>query len=328
MLAWSGWRTLETTVFLVLKRLVPLDGDVRTTGLDDTAAQTGLDVTTRSQRDEAGIPIESQGPLGIPQLQQPPTPHVTPQPTTPPQQGIPLQQHQQRPLFQGLAMSQQGTPSPFPSPTQYPDPVNVPQPVQVVRSWTAQMASAAASMGQRMQLQTVLGQGHVEFTAQNVHEGEAVNAPSGTGFQGYPLHFQGDPPPLPQHLRADLGYEQQGNGVFAGLARAGHALRRRVLEPVFQQVARSSTPQQSPQPPQPHPEERLPQVEDGQQRGRLFQPAVAEAMQEWTDRHSLIAPGPNAAQVQGHVRDEGSIASLSSELVREEVKKTGAAGYG
>ena len=298
----------------------PLDSGVRRTGPDDTAFLTGLGATTYSQRDEVGITGEPQGPVVNPQPQQSPVPHTAPPPITPARQSMQLQQHQQRPLLQDPAIPQPSTPSPNPSPTQYPDPANVPQPMQVVRSWTAQVASAAASIGQRMQFQAVLGQGQMELRAQDNREGETVHAMYDSGFQGYPLHFQGDPPPLPQHLQADLGYEGQGSGMFAGLARAGQALRRRVLEPVFQQVARSPTPTQT-QPPQPHLEEHLPQVEDGRQHRSVLQPAVAEAMHEWTNRRSLIAPGPCVAQGQVPPRDEGSVGSLSSELVREEVRK-------
>ena len=179
------------------------------------------------------------------------------------------------------------------------------------------MASAAASMGQRMQFQAVLGQSQVELGTQNVQEGREGGMMFSPGFQGYPIHPLSDPPPLPHHLQADLGQEPSGSGVFAGIARAGQVLRRRVLEPVFQQVSRSPVPQS----PQLYPEDPASQVEGGHPRQGLFQPAVAEAMQEWTNRRSLIAPGPSIAPAQEHVRDEVSTGSLSSELIRMEVKK-------
>ena len=164
-----------------------------------------------------------------------------------------------------------------------------------------------------MQFQAVLGQGQMEFSSENVYQGDAMDVGSGLAFQSYPNHAPGDPPPLPHHLRVNAE-EASRSGMFAGLARAGHALRRRVIDPVVQHVSRGSPAQA----PFPHPEAAAAQVSSDPHREGLLQPAVAEAMQELTNRRSLITPGPCAGTA---TRDEGSTGSLSSELVREEVRR-------
>ena len=300
-------------------RLTSLGEAERVTGPAVTTLHTGPDATTYPRGNEAGITREPQGPVGMHRSQQSPlTPVASPTTTTPPPDTQQQQQQLwQRPLLQDQGSVLHGTPSPNPSPTQYPDPGNIPQPIQVVRSWTAQMASAAASMSQRMQFQAVLGQGQVGIGTQNAQEDFGGGMAFDPGFQGYPIHPLSDPPPLPRHFQAEPGRESSRNGVFAGIARAGQVLRRRVLEPVFQQVSRTSVPQS----PQVSSEVPVPQVEGDRPHQSLFQPAVAEAMQEWTSRRSLIAPGPSIAPVPELMRDEVSTGSLSSELVRMEVKK-------
>ena len=178
------------------------------------------------------------------------------------------------------------------------------------------MATAAAAVGQRMQFQAVLGQGQVEIG----HEGVGLpgtGEPLGLseGYDRLSTYARSEPPPVPQHLQASMGPGPHREGVFAGLARAGQALRRRVVEPVLQHVARS---------PAPHPSPSLSSGYDGPRAGSVrpsegvFPPGVSEAMQEWTSRASLIAPGPQG-QVVG--RDESSASSLSPELIMEEVKR-------
>ena len=197
-----------------------------TTGPDVSARTTGPDVATYAVGVEARPIRVPQGILGAQQPQQPPE---LVQPTS-------TQQHEQ-PLQRPTMSPQPSNVSTNPSPSQYPEPQQVPPPVQVMRTWTTQMASAAAAVGQRFQIQTVLGQGQVEVREGDVPAGSDGLLDFGIEGQGYHGHLQQDPPPLPPHLRNDSGYEASRPGVFAGLARAGQALRRRVLAPVFQQVS-------------------------------------------------------------------------------------------
>ena len=174
------------------------------------------------------------------------------------------------------------------------------------------MASAAAAMSQRIHFQTVLGQGQEVFPVGDVF---------GPGVEGMNFGMEGsnsvflsrdDPPSLPPHLRQEPGQEHAvRQGVLAGLTRAGQAIRRRVVDPVIQHVTRTS------QPPTSY------ATGDGTcsgvpASGSAFPPTVAEAMQEWTDRPSLLTPGP---QRPLHPQEESSASSLSPEMVMEEVKK-------
>ena len=142
----------------------------------------------------------------------------------------------------------------------------------------------------------------------------------GLGGQGYPGHLQQDPPPLPQHLCNDNRGGPSRPSVFAGIARAGQALRRRVLSPVFQQV--SGYPQV------PSSFSALEGNSEGRHEGRepqhegLFPPSVADATQELTTRPSLLTATSYCQQHQG--RDESSASSLSPERSQE----TSSAGHG
>ena len=287
-------------------------------GADAVTRRTGPDASTSSQGVGAGIAIDPQGSIGITPNQAVITTSPPPRSITMHQQSTPTQQPQQVPSLQDPVRVPQVLSPPTPLPAQYPEPHSIPQPMQVVRSWTAQMASAAASVGQRMQFQTLVGQGQMELSTGSMHDGEAVGIGYNQGFHGYSMPPHGDPPPLPQHFRVAAEHDQTRGGVFAGLARAGQALRRRMIEPVLQQVSRNPPPQ----PPLLQPAEIPAQVRDEHPQEGLFQPAVAEAMNEWTSRRSLISPGPPLQQGPGNARDESlSTGSLSPELVREEVKK-------
>ena len=282
-----------------------------------TASNTGPDATTYSQGVGAGIAMEPQGPVGIPPTASTSTTSPAPRSSTLHQQNAPMQQPQQESPLHGPTLVPQVSSPPTPLPAQYPEPHSVPQPMQVVRSWTAQMASAAASVGQRMQFQAMVGQGQMELRAEGVHEGGSMGIGYNQGFHGYSMPPHGDPPPLPQHLRVDAEHDPARGGVFAGLARAGQALRRRMIEPVLQHVSRNPVPQS----PLLQPAETSAQVRDERPQEGLFQPAVADAMHEWTTRRSLISPGPTMHPGPAHARDESlSTGSLSPELVREEVK--------
>ena len=148
---------------------------------------------------------------------------------------------------------------------------------QVMRTWTTQMASAAAAMGQpRFQIQTVLGQGQVEVREGDVPVGRDGLMGFGTEGQGYHGYLQQDPPPLPPHMRSDYGGEASRPSVFAGIARAGQALRRRVLAPVLQQVSGYPQAPASLPPLEGNPEGR--HEGRGHQQGGLFSPSVAEAI--------------------------------------------------
>ena len=125
-----------------------------------------------------------------------------------------------------------------------------------------------------------------------------------------------EPPPLPQHLRAGALQDHSRVSVFAGLARAGHAFRRRIMEPVLHQVSRSPGQQANQQPLLSG--DAGPQGSQDQSEGGVFTPDVAEAMKEWTRRPSLLVP---SAQRRVQVRDESSTSSLSPELVKEEVRR-------
>ena len=246
-------------------------------GTDTVTRRTGPDASTSSQGVGVGIAIEPQGPRGITPNQAVVTTSPAPRSITMHQQSTPTQQPQQVPSPQDHAWVPQVLSPPTPLPAQYPEPHSIPQPMQVVRSWTAQMASAAASVGQSMQFQAVVGQGQMELSTGSMHDGEAVGIGYNQGFHGYSMPPHGDPPPLPQHFRVETEHDQARGGVFAGLARAGQALRRRMIEPILQQVSRNSPPQ----PPLLQPAEIPAQVRDERPQEGLFQPAVAEAMNEW-----------------------------------------------
>ena len=123
-----------------------------------------------------------------------------------------------------------------------------------------------------------------------------------TGFEGdprlqwpYPNPFQpqGDPPPLPPAFRE----EPERQGVWSGLARAGQALRRRMIG-----TGQSTHPSPEGSPPPPV---------------GLMQPSVARAMYEWTARTSLISPG----QPQLRGQDQAShTSSINQEMILQEVR--------
>ena len=290
------------------------------TGSGETPFLTGLGATTTNVvGGEARGTYSPEAPLRLVETSQPqqppfPQPHRSLEQDLQQQYSQPQQQQEQAfPTGDGHMRSQ--STSPVPSPSQYPDPRQLPPPAQALRAWTTQVASAAAVVTQRMQLQACLGQGHVA-----VHTGEVFGPGYGTpGVNvegqgaGFPIH--GDPPPLPAHLQAEAGHDQTRSGVFAGLARAGQALRRRVVEPVLQHVSRTSQAQA------PHPYAAGDAVHgEGNMtphRG-VLPPTVAEAMQEWTSRPSLLAPQP---LMQPSAKDESSASSLSPERVMEEVKR-------
>ena len=280
----------------------------RSTGLGYRQRVTGLDGATHAVR--TGSPYIGQPPLpmGTPQQQppqlttQPPQIHPVPpqlhqarqlasshEHQTPPQQ---QQAHVMAPHLNTQAeQPQQATPtqppqlatSSAPSPSQYPDPMLIPPPIQVMRSLTTQVTSAATAMGQRMQIHTLMSQGRA-----SVQEGNgAGELDVGEGVGAFDL--VSDPPPLPQHLRADALQDHSRVGIFAGLARAGQAFRRRIMEPVLHQVSRSPGQQVSQQPllsgeAGPH------ELQD-QREGGVFTPDMAEAMREWTQR-----PGPKCSR--------------------------------
>ena len=163
-----------------------------------------------------------------------------------------------------------------------------------------------------MHLQTILGQGPEVFPVGDVF---------GSGVEGMNFNLEGsssvflsrdDPPSLPPHLRQESGQEQAARqGVLAGLTRAGQAIRRRVVDPVLQHVTRT------PPPPTAY------AAGDGHYGGTqasrsAFPPTVAEAMQEWTARTSLLTPGPQGPLP---LQEESSASSISPEMVMEEVKK-------
>ena len=316
----------------------------RQTGLDEASRETGPDGTANAIGVEARVFRESfmvRAPLGPqaqhphPQPQQPPPQlHMSPPPPglehqqlqTPPRQptqqlsGASQELQERGEVHQPHVMQSQhlGTP-PTPSPSQHPDPTTVPPPLQVVRSLTAQMASAAASMGQRVQFQTMVSQGHVDMRSGNMHDVVGVMN-FGVPDQGYGLVPQSDPPPLPQHLQSEHVHGSAArSGVLAGLARAGQVLRRRVVEPVLQQVNRG--PVSSPSLAASRTgEESFPagEVRQGRHEAGVFTPAVAEAMNESTTRPSLISPG-----TQGHapVNEDSSASSISPEVIMEEVRR-------
>ena len=178
------------------------------------------------------------------------------------------------------------------------------------------MASAATAVSQRIQFQSMFGQGHLEVPGGEVL-GQGLRGPGfGVEGQGMEFNFQGDPPPLPLHLQQDQGQDYMRPGVFAGLARAGQALRRRVMDPVLQHVTRASPAQPSMTS---HTAEN--NAQGGRQtsaQGGVFPPTVAEAMNAWTARPSLIAPSQSGPPP---LRDESSTSSLSPERVMEEVKR-------
>ena len=256
-----------------------------TTGLEAT---TGLGTATYAVRGGARIDSSPQGPLrsAVPsQLQQTPSPQL--HQSTPLSTHTATPQQHSHPLQGSEATGQISSPSPVPSPSGYPDPQHVPQPAQAMRSWTTQVASAAAAMSQRIHLQSVLGQGHVEL-----HAGEVF----GPGVEGLNFNVEGsrmafppvhDPPSLPPHLRHEEGHDSiSRHGVLAGLTRAAQALRRRVFDPFMQHVTRTTQPPNS---------YAAGDVAHGgvpaPSAGGAFPPAVAEAMQEWTARPSLLTPG-------------------------------------
>ena len=205
-----------------------------TTGPDVSARTAGLDVATHVGGVEARPIRVPQSTLDAQQLQQSPETQLH---TSPLASQHTVTQQLEQPLQRPSMSPQPSTISTHPSPSQYPEPQQIPQPVQVMRTWTTQMASAAAAMGQRFQIQTVLGQGQVEVREGDVPAGSDGLMGFGLGDQGYPGYLQQEPPPLPQHLRNDNGGGPSRSSVFAGIARAGQALRRRVLSPVFQQVS-------------------------------------------------------------------------------------------
>ena len=316
----------------------------RQTGLDEASRETGPDGTANAIGVEARVfrePPMVGAPVG-PQSQHPPLQPQQPPPQlhmSPPPFGLECQQLQTPPRqqTQQLSVTSQelqelggtqrsyvmqsqylGSP-PTPSPSQHPDPAIVPPPLQVVRSLTAQMASAAASMGQRVQLQTMVSQGPVDMRSGTVHDGAGVMN-FGVPDQGYGSVPQSDPPPLPQHLRSEHAHGSAArSGVLAGLARAGQVLRRRVVEPVLQQVNRG--PVSSPSLIASRAGEEgfsAGEVRQGRHEAGVFTPAVAEAMNEWTTRASLISPG-----TQGHapVKEDSSASSISPEVIMEEVRR-------
>ena len=199
-----------------------------------------------------------------------------------------------------------------PLPHPQPSPTSAPPPMQAVRTFTTQVASAAAAMGQRMPFQNMMMQGQSE--AQRSSEAGGC----GTGIEVAPFVPASDPPPLPQHLRGEPVQEMPRQSVLAGLARAGQALRRRVVEPVIQHVTRSPGPPMQSSSNLASPGDSGPRYLQGSPEDGVFPPDVAEAMREWTQRHSLLTPS-GQEQVLG--RDGHSTSSLSSELVREEVRR-------
>ena len=297
-------------------------------GATHTTRTTGSDAATHDRVAEARLTREPQGPqvrqLHAQQSQPAPQPQAFPQlhqhtpGIAPLEASLPLstaarQQHQQT-APTTPTRTQQMHPSAVLSPNQHPEPEQASPSIQVMRAWTAQVAAA---VGQRMQFPSVMGQGSVEVGSGDTgsHGAGDPLVFNGEGYDGLSAYARSEPPPVPQHLHASMGSAAHREGVLAGLARAGQALRRRVVEPVLQHVARS---------PVPHPSPSLSSGTDGLRAGGarhpegVFPPAVAEAMHEWTSRASLIAPGP-----QGHVggRDESSASSLSPELIMEEVKR-------
>ena len=303
-------------------------GTTRGPGLDSTARETGLAAPTYAGGFEARSLREPQGPsIGQPpasqqQARQQLDMHSSPQQPPPGPllpQVSPLQtppRHPQLAASATLTRSQQ-TPAPAEHiPHQQPLPEQSSPSMQVMRSLTAQMATAAAAMSQRMQFQTTSSQGQGD-----VGQGDAGSHGSRSfvlGSEGHgPLGtfpIRAEVPALPPHLRADASQSSSRAGMLAGLARAGQVLRRRVVDPMIQQVARS---------PVPNPPDMMPQSFAGQKGGDVHAAAgvftlVAQAMQDWTARTSLIAPGPQANPT---ARDESSASSLSPELIMEEVKR-------
>ena len=290
---------------------------------------TGLDATTHAGGAEVGSTIrEPQGPQTRQlQMQHQQQQHqqlsAQASPHQPPSQSLQALAPLSTPLFQhqqpAATVTSSTTPRAVPlvSSLLSPQPESATSPSQVVRSWTSQVATAAMAMGQRIQLQTALGQSRADMHQGNVglYEGEALAFEVDGHDRSANFPLRSEAPPLPQHLRSDLSQSSSRAGVLAGLARAGQALRRRVVDPMIQQVAR--TPVQNPSP-------SMSPGDDGHCHGSVplnegvFPPAVAEAMHEWTTRPSLIAPGPPGAL---HGRDESSASSLSPELIMEEVRK-------
>ena len=222
-----------------------------------SAAATGLDGATCAQGVEARVtrnppksictpprPLQqpaAQPPQSSTQPFQPGPPaymqqHSTMnQPTTAPQTFAPLQQ-QAAASGQPYAVASQSmatSSSQVPIQITQVDPTPASPPMQAMRSFTAHMATAAAAVGQRMQLQTTMTQGRVE-----VHGGEDSRSLS-VGADVVSFEPPSNPPLLPQHLRGDHAEGLPRPGVLAGLARAGQAIRRRVMDPMLHHVSRS-----------------------------------------------------------------------------------------
>ena len=313
-------------VLEAVERTTGSERETRRTGPDGARYAVGMG-TSRSSDPLISIGISQQAqpqPTAQPPQttpippQTPPRPqavlnsssHVAPaqqqqSPTAPPP-GMQPEQIQAPRLQHQLQPSTLLTASPSPPPEQ----PNLSPPIQAVRSLTSQMASAAMAVGQRMQFHTGLAQG--QFGPFGDYGDEGLYA---GGYDG-PCGSVGEPPLLPQHLRTPLPPEQSRPGVLAGLARAGQAFRRRVVEPVMQQVIRSPGQQASSAPPPRG--DVVGQHASGHREGAVFTPEMTEAMREWTQRPSLLSPSGHE-QVQG--RDVISTSSISSELVREEVRR-------
>ena len=215
-------------------------------------------------------------------------------------------QSQQAPLLQQAPVR-----SPWISNLAQPEPPATPSPsLQAMRSLTTQMTSVAAAMSHRMQPQSVSNQGNLGVREDAEIPGFHVEVSGGS------YGSESDPPPIPQHLRSSPVPDQARVGVLAGLARAGQALRRRVVQPMMQQVNRSPVQYSSPNP---RPGDiAAPQQGPASQEESVFVPGVAEAMRELTQRPSLISP---VFQGRHQGREAASTSSLSSELVREEVRR-------
>ncbi|CAE7406162.1 GIP [Symbiodinium sp. CCMP2592] len=122
-----------------------------------------------------------------------------------------------------------------------------------------------------------------------------VQDPRGQWFVYNRFASQSDPPPLPPGLRD----ESERTGMWSGLARAGQALRRRMIG----SAASSPHPPSEPLPPQ---------------QASLMQPSMARAMYEWTARTSLISPGPHPPR-QGQDQMSNT-SSIPQELIMQEVR--------
>ena len=113
-----------------------------TTGLDVSARTAGLDVATNAVAVETRPIRVPQSTLGAQQPQQSPETQLR---APPPASQHTATQQPEQPLQRPTMSPQPSNVSTHLSPSQYPEPQQIPQLVQVMRTWTTQMASAAAA---------------------------------------------------------------------------------------------------------------------------------------------------------------------------------------